>query len=98
MRADRLTPSDRAQRAGADARVGRSSFIERHHGVELVGHSGDQNGFISHLYIHRPSRSGYIVSFNTDVTSGRDAHRTTRAVDNDLRDAIIREIWSGGTR
>jgi hypothetical protein len=59
-------------------------------------HSGDQNGFISHLYFHRPSRSGYVVSFNTDVTSKRDRRQTTRAVDDDLRDAIVREFWSGG--
>ena len=47
--------------SGDDVQAGLSSFIERHGGVELVGHSGDQNGFISHLYVHRPSRSGYIV-------------------------------------
>ena len=75
--------------SGDDVRAGLSCFIERHKGVELVGHSGDQNGFISHLYLHRPSKSGYIVSFNTDVASKRDPRRTTRAVDNDLRDAIV---------
>jgi len=78
--------------------AGLSCFIERHGGIELIGHSGDQNGFISHLYFHRPSKSGYIVSFNTDVTSKRDPKHTTRAVDNDLRDAIAKEFWSGGTR
>ena len=67
-----------------------SSFIERHRGVELVGHSGNQNGFISHFYIHRPSKSGYIVAFNTDVSSRRDPRHTTRAVDGDVRDAISR--------
>ena len=82
--------------SGDDVQAGLSCFIERHGGVELIGHSGDQNGFISHLYVHRPSRSGYIVSFNTDVTSKRDPRHTTRAVDNDLRDAIAREFWSGG--
>ena len=81
--------------SGDDVQAGLSSFIERHGGVELVGHSGDQNGFISHLYFHRPSKSGYIVSFNTDVMSKRDPRRTTWAVDNDLRDAIAREFWSG---
>ena len=70
-----------------------SCFIERHNNVELVGHSGDQNGFISHLYLHRPSKSGYVVSFNTDVASKRDPRRTTRAVDNDLRDVIIAEMF-----
>jgi CubicO group peptidase (beta-lactamase class C family) len=79
--------------SGDDVQAGLSCFIERHGGVELVGHSGDQNGFISHLYIHRPSASGYIVSFNTDVSSKRDAKRTTRAADNDLRDVIIKELF-----
>jgi CubicO group peptidase (beta-lactamase class C family) len=80
--------------SGDDVQAGLSCFIERHHGVELVGHSGDQNGFISHLYLHRPSRSGYIVSFNTDATSTRDPRNSTRAADDDLRDAIVQEFWS----
>src|SRR6185295_18392696 len=84
--------------SGGDVQAGLSCFVERHLGVELIGHSGDQNGFISHLYVHRPSRSGYIVSFNTDVASKRDPRHTTRAVDNDLRDAVAREFWSGGSR
>ena len=84
--------------SGDDVQAGLSCFIERHGGVELVGHSGDQNGFISHLYFHRPSKSGYIVSFNTDVTSKRDQQHTTRAVDDDLRDAIAKEFWTGGSR
>jgi CubicO group peptidase (beta-lactamase class C family) len=79
--------------SGSDVSAGLSCFIERHHGVELVGHSGDQNGFISHLYIHRPSRSGYVVSFNTNTAAGT-ARRSTRSVDNDLRDAIVREIFA----
>jgi CubicO group peptidase (beta-lactamase class C family) len=91
-----FTPQVRAKDgeggSGDDVQAGLSCFIERHEGVELVGHSGDQNGFISHLYFHRPTKSGYIVSFNTDATSKNDARRTTRAVDNDLRDAIIREM------
>ena len=62
--------------AATTSRRALSCFIERHHGVELVGHSGDQNGFISHLYIHRPTRSGYIVSFNTDASRQGDARRS----------------------
>jgi CubicO group peptidase (beta-lactamase class C family) len=79
--------------SGTDVQAGLSCFIERHSGMELVGHSGDQNGFISHLYFHRPSRTGYIVSFNTDVTSKRGATHTTRAVDDDVRDVIMRELF-----
>jgi len=79
--------------SGGDVRAGLSCFIERHDGVELIGHSGDQNGFISHLYVHRPSRSGYVVSFNTDVTAPAPSPLTTRAVDDDVRTAILRAYW-----
>jgi len=79
--------------SGTDVHAGLSCFIERYDGVELVGHSGDQNGFISHLYLHRPSKSGYLVSFNTDVKSKKDARLSTRAVDDDVRDAIVRELF-----
>ena len=50
----RVRATDGEGGSGQDVQAGLSSFIERHGGVELVGHSGDQNGFISHLYIHRP--------------------------------------------
>ncbi len=40
----------------------------------------------------RPTRSGYIVSFNTDASSTVDPRKTTRAVDDDLRDAIAERI------
>jgi CubicO group peptidase (beta-lactamase class C family) len=79
--------------SGSDVQAGLSCFVEHHNGLELVGHSGDQNGFISHLYVHRPSRSGYIVSFNTDASSKRSPRSSTRAVDDDLRDAIVREMF-----
>ena len=98
MFAPRLRASDGEGGSGDDVQAGLSCFIERHGGVELVGHSGDQNGFISHLYLHRPSASGYIVSFNTDVSSKRDARHTTRAVDNELRDIIIREMFQPMSR
>jgi len=91
-----FTPQIRARDgeggSGADVQAGLSCFIERHQGVELIGHSGDQNGFISHLYVHRPTRTGYVVSFNTNTVSKTDPRATTRAVDNELRDAIIAEL------
>src|SRR5262249_38236974 len=78
--------------SGSDLYAGLACFIERYGATQVIGHSGDQNGFIAHLYVHRPTRSGYIVAFNTDTSSTRDPQRTTRAVDNDLRDVIIREL------
>ena len=92
MAAPQIRARDGEGGSGDDVQAGLSCFIERHDGVTLIGHSGDQNGFISHLYVHRPSRSGYIVSFNTEVTSKKDSRRTTRAVDDAVRDAIAREL------
>ncbi len=93
-----FTPQIRARDgeggSGDNVQAGLSTFIERYGNVELIGHSGDQNGFISHLYVHRPSRSGYIVSFNTDSSSKREPQHSTRAVDNDLRDVIVRELFA----
>jgi len=76
--------------SGNDAQAALSFFVERYGDVELVGHSGNQNGFLSHLYIHRPSRTGYVIAFNTDVSRG--SLSITRQVDAAVRDAIIREI------
>src|SRR3954451_16936203 len=93
-----FTPQIRARDgeggSGSDVQAGLSTFIERHGNVELVGHSGDQNGFISHLYVHRPSHSGYLVVFNTDTASKCDPKRTTRAVDDDVREVIVRELFA----
>ena len=93
MAAPQIRARDGEGGSGDDVQAGLSCFVERHGGLELIGHSGDQNGFISHLYVHRPSRTGYIVSFNTDVSSTRDPRHTTRAVDDDLRDLIVRELF-----
>jgi len=92
MSTPQIRAADGEGGSGADVQAGLSCFVERHQGLELVGHGGDQNGFISHLYLHRPTRSGYVVSFNTDASSKRTPRNSTRAVDDDLRDAIIREL------
>ncbi|HET7617887.1 MAG TPA: serine hydrolase domain-containing protein [Vicinamibacterales bacterium] len=91
------TPQIRAKAgegaSGTDSRAALSFFVERYGDVTLVGHSGDQNGFISHLYLHPPTRTAWIVSFNTDAASS-DGRPGTRDVDAAVRDAIIRELLS----
>jgi CubicO group peptidase (beta-lactamase class C family) len=78
---------------GSDSRAALSFFVERHGGVELVGHSGDQNGFISHLYLHRPSRTAYLVSFNTDTTPATNGTRPgTRDIDASLRELMLKHV------
>jgi CubicO group peptidase (beta-lactamase class C family) len=74
--------------------MGLSFFLETHRGVPLIAHSGSQNGFIAHFYLHRPSHSAYIVAFNTETSSKtRGAARDTRAFDAALRDEIVRTMW-----
>jgi CubicO group peptidase (beta-lactamase class C family) len=76
--------------------MGLSFFLETHRGVPLIAHSGSQNGFIAHFYLHRPSHSAYIVAFNTETSSKtRGAARDTRAFDAALRDEIVRTMWGG---
>nr|ADC35814.1 beta-lactamase [uncultured bacterium 66] len=89
-----IAAADGEGATGPHAQAGLSFFIEQHGGVELIGHSGDQNGFISHLYLHRPTATGYVVSFNTDVAASKSlpSRPDTRQVDAAVRDAIIREI------
>ena len=95
---DMWTPQIRASdgegTSGNAAQAGLSFFVERHAGLDFIAHSGDQNGFISHFYLHRPTRTAYIVSFNTDVSASKmnPSRPTTRQVDAVLRDAMIREV------
>jgi CubicO group peptidase (beta-lactamase class C family) len=90
-----LVAADGEGGSGADVRIGLSFFVERHGGVELVGHSGNQNGFLSHLYLHLPSRTAYIVGFNTDVSSkAKGKSEITRDVDDAIRDRLIRDVIS----
>ena len=88
-----IRASDGDGATGDDAQTGLSFFAERHGHVELIGHSGDQNGFLSHLYVHRPSHTAYAIAFNTDVNLGSVS--MTRQADAAVRDAIIREVLGG---
>lgn len=83
--------------AGDDAgqqAIGLCFFLERRGGRRLIGHSGDQGGFLSHLYLDPEARIGYVVNFNTDVRSkARGAAAGTRALDASIRDTLLRDVW-----
>ena len=75
--------------------MGLTWFLERHGGLDFIAHSGGQNGFISHFYLHRPTRAAYLVAFNTEVSSGgTPAREITREADAVLRDALIEHVFS----
>jgi len=81
---------------GAESSAALSFFVENWSGVQLIGHSGDQNGFISHLYLHRPSRTGWVISMNTDTTAAKDGARpSSREVDMTVRKLILDHLIPG---
>jgi len=91
------TPQIRASEGegvnGTDSQVVLSFFLEQWIDVQLIGHSGDQNGFISHLYLHRPSRTAWVISLNTDTTASKDGSRpSSRQVDMIVRDLIVSKM------
>jgi len=81
-----LDGEDAAGNAKEKDWLGLSFFIHEARGHKLIGHSGGQNGFISHFYLEPASRRAYIVAYNTDAT---DTDRNTRRFDRDLRDYFI---------
>ena len=87
-----LAATDGEGGSGDHVKIGLSFFVERFGDVELIGHSGDQNGFISHLYLHRPSHTAWVVNFNTEVTTKGAARSKTREVDDAVRDAVIAHL------
>jgi CubicO group peptidase (beta-lactamase class C family) len=92
-----VLPATEGEGGGSGVSIALSFFVERHQGLEFVAHSGGQNGFISHFYLHRPSRAAYIVAFNTDVTT-KGERDLTRELDAQLRDVIIKEMFAGSAR
>jgi CubicO group peptidase (beta-lactamase class C family) len=73
--------------------MGLCFFLEQHGGLPLVAHSGSQNGFISHFYVHPASGTAYLVVFNTVADpAGPDGKGNTRLVDREVRDYVVRNF------
>ena len=83
---------DFQNRSGASDQIGESFFVHRDGKLTLIGHSGSQNGFLSHFYIDPATRSGYIVAYNTDA---QDREQNTRNFDFALRDYLIDHFFTG---
>lgn len=71
--------------------MGLCFFIEHRGGRLLIGHSGSQNGFISHLYLDPAARAGYVVSFNTEA-NGDVAVPNTRRLDAEVREFFVARV------
>ncbi len=74
--------------------IGLIFFIEENYGMRFIGHSGGQNGFISHFYIRPDSRTAYIIAFNTNATpTEKDSSQDTRKLDREIKDYLFQKIF-----
>ena len=75
-------------------KMGLSFFIEDNFGQHFIGHSGGQNGFISHFYLCPESRTAYIVAFNTHaLPTEKDSGHNTRVLDREIKDYLFKNIF-----
>src|SRR5215813_5435302 len=93
-----LEPEAGAQSGGPDGQnrkdaMGLTFFIEDNFGQHFIGHSGSQNGFISHFYIRPDTRMAYIIAFNTHAMSTeKDSSQDTRRLDREIKDYLFQKI------
>lgn len=76
--------------------LGLAFFIEDNFGQHFIGHSGGQNGFISHFYLRPDTRTAYIVAFNTHALSEEkepDTGQNTRVLDREIKDYLFKHIF-----
>jgi len=74
--------------------MGLTFFIEDNFGQHFIGHSGGQNGFISHFYLRPDTRTGYIIAFNTDAAAtDKDANQDTRRLDREIKDYLFQNVF-----
>ncbi len=71
--------------------MGLCFFIEKRGTRRLIGHSGSQNGFISHLYLDAAAHAGYVVSFNTEATDDVPVPNT-RKLDAEVREFFVANV------
>jgi CubicO group peptidase (beta-lactamase class C family) len=91
-----FVPQIAAGTEGADrVSLGLNFFVEDRGGYRLVGHSGTQNGFISHFYVCPAVRAGYLAVFNTEweAANPSEADNRTRQLDTDLRTYILQNVF-----
>ncbi len=85
-----VTPEGRNRK---DA-MGLCYFIEDNFGHHFIGHSGSQNGFITHFYLRPDNRTAYIVAFNTHgMPTEKRKDQDTRLLDREIKDWLFERVF-----
>lgn len=74
--------------------MGLGFFLESNYGQVFVGHSGSQNGFLSHFYIRPDAKTAYIVAYNTHaIPFEGDKTKDTRLLDRELKEFLFSRVF-----
>jgi hypothetical protein len=74
--------------------IGLAYFIEDNFGQHFIGHSGSQNGFITHFYLRPDNRTVYIVAFNTHaMPTEKHKSQDTRLLDREIKDWLFERVF-----
>lgn len=91
-----VAPTEVVEPAGQNRKdaMGLTFFIEDNFNQHFIGHSGGQNGFVSHFYLRPDTRMAYIVAFNTHATATeKDQSQDTRRLDREIKDYVFQNIF-----
>ncbi|HMS09671.1 MAG TPA: hypothetical protein PKE66_09320, partial [Pyrinomonadaceae bacterium] len=73
--------------AGFTTDIGLIFFIDQRNGRRLIGHGGDQNGFISYIEFNPASKTASLFVLNTDV-AGSPGSELISGLRRSLREAL----------
>jgi CubicO group peptidase (beta-lactamase class C family) len=73
--------------------MGLTFFLSRHEGGRLVGHAGRQWSHLSFILLDPDSGAAAIGVVNTDGRPGPDRRLDARALMNEVREALTREVF-----
>jgi len=74
--------------------MGLCFFIEDNFGQHFIGHSGTQNGFLSHIYLRPDNRTAYVIAYNTHaMPTEKNKSQDTRALDHALKEWLFERVF-----
>ncbi len=74
--------------------MGLSFFIEDIYDQHFIGHSGGQNGFVTHFYLNPETRAAYLVAFNTHaIPTEKNATQNTRTLDLEIKENLFQNVF-----
>ncbi len=80
---------------GLDQSMGLTFFLVSRGGIQLIGHTGSQKGFLSFIYLHPDSRTAAVAAFNTlgIASEGTRPRPDTRRVLASVRERLVDRIF-----